>query len=164
MRQFITIVENAQEGLSAVSLDDLMRAFRSGYRDIQLLYHNSRAAYGDMDEFYAANFNEMKRKLEPYSHGVLTLYRGLTVEPDTLQGLGRHWTLDIEATEHFGRYVVEASVDQDAVDWPSTLARAFGMWDDEHEISLIPGSHTRVAMVFDKETGHILLKNRPGSV
>lgn len=101
-------------------------------------------------EDYTREIKALKKSLLRYSHGPITLYRGLMVGEESydLKSIGTHWTL-LEEPLFAANILITAQVPQEAIDWVKTIARGIHWWDEEAEITLIKGKRITVTQIYD---------------
>lgn len=177
MRALITLVESLTAPDPAIeqAVYDYVRseALGGGDDDIMDYYKEARRRQKrdlDFDEWLKGYVrNRLKQTYANLrtclgSDGKLHLYRVITApddwQPDPNRHPGIYWSWDEEAAQaHWGNHngtntewMLEAAVDEDAVDWIETLARnVMPVWEEEREIRLKKDAPVEIAAYYERE-------------
>lgn len=107
---------------------------------------------GDMAQARAALAKGLPHAIREYRSLAfpLSVYRGFKEQP-RIHALGKHWTTLEQVAKNFAEsmrmgWVVQAIIQQDAVDWPGTLARSI-LFDDQGESEITLQTQASVKVI-----------------
>lgn len=147
-----TGMRHAETALSAVSIDQVITQLRSGDADLRDVsdahydYDPSRIAKAmpglAHDAGFRADFLTAKQRLLPLARMTrITVYRGYRMGPDLTRALGIHWSVAKDVAAYVGGpNLLTTRVTGEQINWVASVARAVYWWDDEQELSLLPGT------------------------
>jgi hypothetical protein len=156
MRDILDLLESVSP-LDGITDDEVFDLLYNGPVDIRRTFRrqfNTDEQYRDPDPRYLAsikrNIGVMRVRLQEFTTGETTVYRGVGKRFTAGRKVGVHWSLNTRTAIDYGPVILRATVTPDQIDWAPTMARGAFFWApqieggnenwSEQELSLINGT------------------------